>query len=59
MVDVVDMGNKMLVTSIEINVTSLEIEKHITKVQWEFCNRQFNYYKIKDVKQFEYFKEKG
>jgi hypothetical protein len=33
MVDVVDMGNKMLVTSIEINVTSLEIEKHITKVQ--------------------------
>jgi hypothetical protein len=55
----VDMGNKMLVTSIEINVTSLEIEKHITKVQWEFCNRQFNYYKIKDVKQFEYFKEKG
>jgi hypothetical protein len=34
MVDVVDMGNKMLITSIEkINVTSLEIEKHITKVQ--------------------------
>jgi len=34
MVDVVDMGNKMLVTSIEkINVTSIEIEKHIAKVQ--------------------------
>jgi hypothetical protein len=30
-VDVVDMGNKMLVTLIEkINVTNLEIEKHIT-----------------------------
>jgi hypothetical protein len=33
MVDVMDMGNKMLVTSIEkTNVTSLEIEKHIAKV---------------------------
>jgi hypothetical protein len=31
MVDVMDMGNKMLVTSIEIiNITSFEIEKHIT-----------------------------
>jgi hypothetical protein len=34
MVDVLDMVNKMFVTSIEkINVTSLEIEKHIAKVQ--------------------------
>jgi len=50
MVDVVDMGNKMLVMS---------IEKHIAKIQWEFYNQQFDFYKIKDVKQFEYFKEKG
>jgi hypothetical protein len=43
----------------KINATSLEIKKHIAKIQWEFYNQQFDFYKIKVVKQFEYFKEKG